>query len=64
MPKNCCKEESNLGVPQNSLYEGPIEVPYRVSIVKSLLEQSLKIVVGFEIFEIAHKTKKLTLQSN
>ena len=40
------------------------EVPNRVRIVKNLLEQSLNIVVGFEIFEIAQKTKKLPLQSN
>ena len=33
------------------------EVPNRVSIVKNLLEQSLNIVVGFEIFEIVQKTK-------
>ena len=38
-------------------------MPNRVSIVKNLLEQSLKIVVGFAIFEIAQKTKKLLLQS-
>ena len=40
------------------------EVPNRVSIVKNLLEQSLNIVVGFEILEMAQKTKKLPLQSN
>jgi hypothetical protein len=38
-------------------------VPNRVCIVKNLLEQSLEIVVGFEIFEIAQKTKKLALSS-
>ena len=34
------------------------EVPNSVSIVKNLLEQSLNIVVGFEMFEFAQKTKK------
>ena len=38
-------------------------MPNRVSRVENLLEQSLEIVVGFEIFEIAQKTKKLLLQS-
>ena len=38
-------------------------MPNRVSIVKNLLEQSLNIVVGLEMFEFAQKTKKLPLQS-
>ena len=38
-------------------------MPNRVSIVKNLLEQSVEIVVGFEIFEIDRKTKKLSLQN-
>ena len=44
--------------------QGSQEVPNKVNIVKNLLEQSLNIVVGLEIFEIAQKTKKLPLQSN
>ena len=47
-----------------STAQGSLEVPNRVSIVKNLLEQSLEIVVGFEILEIAQKTKKIPLQSN
>ena len=36
-------------------------MPNRASRVENLLEQSLEIVVGFEIFEIAQKTKKLPI---